>query len=221
MEGEGVQKMSINRLSYVPPKAVRVMFPKAAWESRVKKILLTIDDSPSRETVKILDILDEYGVKSLFFVNVDAAGQQRETIRLIAERGHLIGNHSMTHRKLAMASNRILEMEIIQSKKMLEEITGTEVKYFRPPYGSFDPAVYRMVEQSDQRMVMWSLLTGDYTGDPLLATTNILKYLKQNSIVVMHDNEKSEPVFDGELAIMLEIVKQKGYEMGRPEECLR
>ena len=37
-------------------------------EKQRKVAYLTFDDGPSRNTIRILDILDEYGIKATFFV---------------------------------------------------------------------------------------------------------------------------------------------------------
>ena len=61
-----------------------------------KVIYLTIDDGPSANTERVLDILDQYGCKATFFVT----GQNPEYfdwIKKAYDRGHTIGLHSMTH----------------------------------------------------------------------------------------------------------------------------
>ena len=50
------------------------------------KVYLTFDDGPSSNTRRILDILDQYGVKATFFV-IHHSGQD-DTYREIVERGH-------------------------------------------------------------------------------------------------------------------------------------
>lgn len=56
---------------------------------------LTFDDGPSDNTLKILDILDAYGIKATFFVVGTAKTQY---LPGIAARGHAIGLHSTNHR---------------------------------------------------------------------------------------------------------------------------
>lgn len=59
-------------------------------------VLLTFDDAPKDEAVlrSILDTLDQFHAKAIFFVNGYRAEQHPELLRLIADRGHPIGNHA-------------------------------------------------------------------------------------------------------------------------------
>ncbi|MBR4027409.1 MAG: polysaccharide deacetylase family protein [Lachnospiraceae bacterium] len=61
-----------------------------------KVVYLTFDDGPSKYTAKLLDILDEFGVKATFFVTNQYPSYQYmigETYR----RGHTIALHTYTH----------------------------------------------------------------------------------------------------------------------------
>ncbi len=56
---------------------------------------LTFDDGPSDNTLKILDILDAYGIKATFFVIGTA---KTNYMPEIVNRGHAIGLHSTNHK---------------------------------------------------------------------------------------------------------------------------
>ncbi len=221
MEGEGIQQMYITKFKFVPPPVFHLLFPDVIWQSDCKKVLLTIDDSPSPDTPRVLDLLDRHKIKAAFFVNVPEIAKKQIILREIASRGHLVANHSLQHKNLRKIPSLLMAYQIVRSKDLLEQILGKEVKFFRPPYGSFDLEVYRKVDESGQRLVMWTLLTGDYSGDEKLATYNVKKYLTQKSIVVMHDNAKSKGVFEVTLETLVNTVAKKQYQFGEPEECLR
>src|SRR5262245_5966400 len=67
------------------------------------ELLLTFDDGPAAQlTPKVLEVLDERGIKAVFFVNGwhfmgKRAGDERarEVLRDTARRGHAIGNHTI------------------------------------------------------------------------------------------------------------------------------
>lgn len=221
MEGEGVQPVYITKYKFVPPYLIRMLYPEVLWETSCKKVLLTIDDSPSPDTLRVLDLLDTHAIKAAFFVNIPKTEKNRGAVREIIKRGHTLANHGMTHKKLRSVSAEVLQDQVVSSKLMLEEITGEEVRFFRPPYGAFDFATYDAIRDSGQRLVMWTLLTGDYKGDIKLSTTNVKKYLGKNSIVVMHDNHKSKGVFEDTLTVLVQTVNKKEFVLGAPEECLR
>src|SRR5688500_17094645 len=68
-------------------------------------VAFTFDDGPNlRGTRPVLDALDAAGVRATFFVvatkfdgEYKTAPAQAELLREIAERGHLIGNHTYDH----------------------------------------------------------------------------------------------------------------------------
>ena len=62
-----------------------------------KKVLLTFDDGPHANTVKVLEVLKKHDVKALFFI-IGKNIQGNETIlKQIIAAGHQMGNHSFTH----------------------------------------------------------------------------------------------------------------------------
>lgn len=62
-----------------------------------KKVYLTFDDGPSKETEKILDILKKRQVKATFFsIGRDDAFSKKMYQRIVKE-GHTLGMHSYSH----------------------------------------------------------------------------------------------------------------------------
>ena len=62
-----------------------------------KYVALTFDDGPSPMTGKVLDVLKEHNVKAGFFLIGSKIVEDRETVRRIADEGHIIGNHTWSH----------------------------------------------------------------------------------------------------------------------------
>src|SRR5690349_8286402 len=62
-----------------------------------KKVVLTFDDGPANTTEKVLDVLDEFGVKACFFCIGHRITGHEAVLKKINDRGHLIGNHSDSH----------------------------------------------------------------------------------------------------------------------------
>ena len=62
------------------------------------EVVLTFDDGPlAPYTNRVLDILDAECVKATYFIVGVMAKSSPELVRRIAERGHTIGTHSMSH----------------------------------------------------------------------------------------------------------------------------
>lgn len=104
-------------------------------------VYITFDDGPTENgTEEILDILDTYGIPATFFLVGNSAEKAPEEVLAIAERGHVLGCHSMSHDYgwlYADPANLIGEVE--QWTALMEEI-GVDFtampKLFRYPGGS-------------------------------------------------------------------------------------
>ena len=62
-----------------------------------KKVYLTFDDGPSKNTAQILDILDEYDIKATF-CSWKTDNYSKDIYRRIVDEGHSLGLHSYSHR---------------------------------------------------------------------------------------------------------------------------
>ncbi|MBD3218051.1 MAG: polysaccharide deacetylase family protein [candidate division Zixibacteria bacterium] len=59
-----------------------------------------------------------------------------------------IGAHSISHPELSRVSVEKVREEVVESKKILEDITGKEVKYFSYPFGRFNDAVIKQLKEA-------------------------------------------------------------------------
>jgi polysaccharide deacetylase family protein (PEP-CTERM system associated) len=84
-------------------------------------------------TKKILDFLDARNIKATVFVLGRLADETPDLIKEIAEKGHEIAFHTLKHVHLTHESPEKFKNETEQYKKILEDLTGTEVVGFRAP----------------------------------------------------------------------------------------
>ena len=72
--------------------------PAKTAQSGDNLVYITFDDGPTeKNTTRLLEILDTYGVKAAFFTTGDAVEKYPDSAREIVERGHIFGCHSRTH----------------------------------------------------------------------------------------------------------------------------
>ncbi len=71
-----------------------------------------------------------------------------DEIRLIHQRGHEIGSHSMTHALMPQCSDQELKYEIAESKRRLETELNTEITSFCYPNGDYDTRTVEAVRQA-------------------------------------------------------------------------
>jgi peptidoglycan/xylan/chitin deacetylase (PgdA/CDA1 family) len=81
-------------------------------------------------------------VPTLGLTSPDPFMMTRTEITTLAQEGHEIGGHSMTHPFLTRATDAQLDDELITSKNVLETIPGVgTVRNFAYPYGDYDARV--------------------------------------------------------------------------------
>ncbi len=81
----------------------------------------------------LLEIFKRKNIKATFFVLGLIAEKHPEMIKKIHNNGHEIASHGYTHKLLHELSHEQFKEEVINSKKILENITKSEVKGYRAP----------------------------------------------------------------------------------------
>lgn len=181
-----------------------------------KKIAITFDDGPHpRYTPQLLDGLSKRGVKATFFVTGEAAEQNPEIVRRMHEEGHLIGNHTYSHLQLNAGNEEIFRQELIRTNEIIGELTGEEVPYVRPPYGSWNK---QFEKELNMIPVLWTIDPLDWCSDNAdCITQKVCEKAQENAIILMHDQYKSSVT--AALRI-IDILTGEGYEFVTVEEIL-
>ncbi len=186
-----------------------------------REIMFTFDDGPDhRSTPLLLDQLDRYGVKVVFFVNghrmhsrrLDAA-ENIEVLRDIHRRGHVIGNHTYNHRDLSTLTDDQIRSEVDNTSRLVEKITGQRTWLFRPPFGKIGGAS-RYLSQAGYTVVMWSLDPLDWqTDDPREVFRRVVDRISEQEnggIIDLHDtNRASVEAFP----LIMEWIEQRNAEL--------
>jgi peptidoglycan/xylan/chitin deacetylase (PgdA/CDA1 family) len=154
-------------------------------------VALTFDDGPDPETTpRVLEALDAEQAKATFFVIAKKAEAHPELVREMKRRGHAIGLHSYTHdRFFALRSQKRVTRDLARGVAVLTAITGEHPVLFRPPIGHTNPAIARVAEALDLRVVGWNLSARDGLGsaDPEKVVARVRRYVKDGTIVLLHD----------------------------------
>lgn len=91
-------------------------------------------------TQRILDVLDEYGVKATFFVVSAWAEQYPDTAKAIVEHGHELMNHSSKHDHYNSLTADQIIADVNKCNDVLEKMTGIRPTLIRCPFGEYDDA---------------------------------------------------------------------------------
>lgn len=189
---------------------------EASAEQEMKKIALTFDDGPHPfYTEQLLDGLKERGVHVTFFVTGYHAQLHPDIIKRMKEEGHLIGNHTYSHIQLTAKNREAFREELLQTNGIIKEITGQEVEYVRPPYGSWDKS---FEEELNMFPVLWNVDPMDWCSDNVSCITErVVSKAGEDDIILMHDY--SESSVTAALRIVDELLKE-GYHFVTVEEIL-
>jgi len=206
---------------YNPPLLIKKLFNDFYWETSNNKLLLTFDDGPNPQTSEIiLKKLSEAKIKALFFAVGDNVNKYPELTKQILSEGHSFGNHTFNHKRITQLTKVEKDKQILSVQEIFEDKFNIKIKYFRPPYGKFQFSTADLLKKYDLKNIMWSLLTYDYKNDLSIVKFAVQKYLKQNSIIVLHDSLKSKDIIIDSINFIVDETKKRNYEFGMAEECL-
>ncbi|MCM1057121.1 MAG: polysaccharide deacetylase family protein [Firmicutes bacterium] len=182
----------------------------------VRKVAITFDDGPHPSyTEQLLDGLKERGVHATFFVTGEHAELHPDIILRMQEEGHLIGNHTYSHIQLTKANRETFKEELIMTNEIIKEITGEEVEFVRPPYGSWDKSFEKELNMFP---VLWNVDPLDWcSGNVSCIVEKIVSKTEENDIILMHD------YYDTSVTAALEAIDElteRGYTFVTVEEIL-
>ncbi len=193
-----------------------------------KYVYLTFDDGPSKNTERILSILEQYDVKATFFVNGREDEDSLARYRKIAEAGHEIAMHSYSHDYAyiyASTDNFIEDLDKIQS--LVERITGKKPMVYRFPGGSSNRLSMRRQPMQDFADVLaergivyfdWNVDSTDGEGSNLPVSQLIENAKKglgktESSVVLMHDANDHDTTVEA-LPTIIQNCKDMGLKFG-------
>lgn len=154
-----------------------------------KQLILTFDDGPAaRLTPAVLEILNQFGAKAMFFVNGNRVDQQPQILQRIHFEGHIVANHGYFHwdmgssgecktvdqRKLLAewqkkpsgnppcTSDAMVRSNIIRGFESIEAVIGPVQPIFRFPFGSQRPFSRQLLKQSGVSEFFWTVDTEDW-----------------------------------------------------------
>ncbi len=136
-----------------------------------RMILFTFDDGPHHVyTKQVLDHLDHFGLKAVFFVTASRFDlpkrrrhrQHRAVLKEIVRRGHIVANHTVTHRQLPLLTDEEVRFELLRAESLIAGVTGERPWLLRPPGGARSDRIDHLVASRGYTSVLWNLGAGDF-----------------------------------------------------------
>lgn len=178
-----------------------------------RAVALTFDDGPSPAyTPQILDVLDRYGAAATFFVTGAQLDRFPLLVRETAARGHVVSNHTVSHRALPGLSASTFAAEVDGATSRIVRATGQAVHCVRPPYGAYDGEVVSRLTGRGLHTAMWTIDPRDWArpgADAIARRT--LDGLHPGAVVVLHDGGGDRSQTVAALPRLLEGIRGAGY----------
>ena len=161
-----------------------------------RMVALTFDDGPNKKyTEKLLDGLQERGVKATFFLMGECLEGNEELVRRMSEEGHLIGVHCMQHTQLTKIAVKDAVSDLRETKDQLEEVLETgkngqsKIEYVRPPFGSWNGKLDEAVRtELAMEPVFWDVDSLDWElQNTEKIVRKVIGQVEDGDIILMHD----------------------------------
>ena len=149
---------AVNTPAVVGASASRRELPVYCVQQDEKLVALSFDAAWGNEdTQRLIDILNDYGVNTTFFVVGDWVDRYPESVRALAEAGNEVMNHSSSHAHFSALSTKEITADISACNDKIEAVTGVRPTLFRCPYGEYDDHVIRAVRDLGMTAVQWDV----------------------------------------------------------------
>ncbi len=206
------------------------------YSSDTKRAFLTFDDGPSNNTNRILDILNEKGIKATFFVLGSNVEKKPEVVKRMYDEGHFIANHGYSHvyETIYQTPQAVLD-EYNKCNQLVRDAIG-EQEYnshvFRFPgglvggkYADIKNQANDLLLQNNIVHVDWNALNGDSeTTSPTIEyeMQRIQETVgnKQSVVILMHDAQAKKVTVEA-LSSIIDYLQGQGYEFKNFYEIIK
>ncbi len=180
-----------------------------------KVVYLTFDAGYENGNVaRVLDALREEAVPGAFFILGHLAEAYPELVRRMAAEGHLVCNHTFTHKDLT-ATPEALPAELDRLEAACECIGVSVAPYFRPPEGRFNAGLLTEAEKAGYKTIFWSFAYADWDNakqpDPAFAKRKLLENLHNGAVILLHPTSATNAAILGDV---IRTLKAEGYRFG-------
>lgn len=185
--------------------------------TREKTIYLTFDCGyENGNTRKILKILKKNQVKAIFFITKDYLMENPKLVKKMKKQGHLVGNHTSNHPRLAKCSKKKIRAEVEGLEQAMLQKTGYAMdKFIRPPEGNYSIKALKTLQEMGYTTILWSLAWVDYLEDHQPSVKTVLSKFKtyhhKGMIPLLHVISRADAKA---LPKIIAYMRAKGYQFG-------
>lgn len=142
-------------------------------EFEEKTFCITFDNGYYSQIKYALPILDKYNWKATFFIPTMVIGERNRKklknkfdfdilpsdkmmdwkhLEELIEQDHFVQSHGCFHHRDNLKNTDMIEVEVIESKHILENTLGYEIEYFAYPFGAYNTTMLQALKQNNYQM---------------------------------------------------------------------
>jgi len=190
-------------------------------------VALTFDDGPNEPyTSQIADLLDRQGIRGTFFQVGSCIERHPATIDRLVAAGHVVGNHSLTHRFTTYLRPGAFRREIDASQRLLRERLGRTPVLARTPWLWRQPALLRMLRRRGLEPVagVFCHPLEVFQRDGAAIARRALARTRPGTILIFHDGFDGRGGYRAEtveaVRLTIEGLRARGYRFATVDEML-
>ncbi len=155
-------------------------------------VALTFDDGPDpRSTPAFLDTLDGLGWRATFFMLGSMVTEHPELAAEVARRGHEVAVHGSHHGNHLWHTRAWVARDVLGARDLLADVTGTNPRWLRPPYGAFSGATVTAARRAGLRPMLWATWGRDWRREstPASIVADVSATMVRGATVLLHDSD--------------------------------
>lgn len=185
--------------------------PIYSVETAEKTVAITFDCAWEADDIPdILRTLKDADVRASFFLVGQWAEKNPDMIRLMADGGHDVANHSYSHFRMGSIDRQTISNEIKKCGDLLTAITDIPCDLFRAPYGDYNNTVLAEAKKLGYYTIQWDVDSLDWK--PGISREEIMRRIRSKvrpgSIILFHNDTPHTAKI---LPDVISELKSRGY----------
>jgi peptidoglycan/xylan/chitin deacetylase (PgdA/CDA1 family) len=154
-------------------------------------VAFMIDDGPSANTLRILEVFKKQGVH----VNFDLVGKNVEAhpdlVKAIAAGGHVICDHGYEHGHTKDYSDAAYEHEVAAGAEAIRKVTGKAPEWYWPPFLEVDPRLSAIAAKHGMKVCTFPYVVqiNDFvtTVSAEQIRKNTVDGVRDGAVIILHE----------------------------------
>ncbi|BAZ39950.1 polysaccharide deacetylase domain containing protein [Calothrix sp. NIES-4101] len=176
-------------------------------------VALTYDDGPHPPyTNQLINLLNRLEAKATFFTVGKNVEEHPETVMMLVESGHEVGNHSYSHKELIWKKPAFVSAEINKTDELLRRLGVRNEILFRAPFGFKRFTLPYILNRMHKKHILWNLDPKDYQeNNPELIANRVFENVTPGAIILLHDGGGDRTATIAATEIIITKLQAQGY----------